>query len=669
MRSRLWSLILKELPFPFRQIGTEVAQILRWLDHSAARVLVGWKTSPGWYFVTTAGTVTVMLTLLLFFPYIASHDPTLGELVNDSTSAARVTRSSLEAAGDWSVQDKWRLAHLFVDHRPPRSLPAAPLDSQLFEEQEIEVAHLRRVRLPGGRWQEREVWEREIVVVPVNTTPKRDPEVRLETARPNLAAQAQRLVFNKLAGSSTRDVSSLRRPLRYGTRDTRLLVQTEFSFDPDCVNGFETTRRTPTRRLIPTPDPRWDEPEPPVVVRDERRPDLSFQMELLREFLPVTGEFPPRSREISVAARSEFPSNSESSRRSHRLAQLSDEWVRSTSTVEHHPLPEAYISRVHPGTETVDTVAASELDEEDGPLDSFAEVALRLELYAPETVLAGRLHESSLRVVNEGPSPVSLVRVRESLAELETVTDAIPDARINHDMLERDVRNLAPRRERQLGVTWLPNSEGARVHRAAVTMHAAVGVTTNVVPPEPPAVEQPQPAAEPEPMSEPMREPEPAAELHPAIDCAVKHVERATVGDMVELEIVVNNTGDTALTDVRIFVEVPAELKHRQGAEVEYEVGSLPRRGSRKATLRLLADAPGKATCRVHALAHEDVEAKARAVIEVAAKPAPRAPESPRPAPKPAPKPAAKPLPIPTSGNCCCPGQPIAAILDPWFLP
>ena len=81
MRSRLWSLILKELPFPFRQIGMEVAQLLSWLDHTLGGAWLGMHRSPGWYFVTSAGSVTLMLTGLLFFPYIASHDPTSDQRV------------------------------------------------------------------------------------------------------------------------------------------------------------------------------------------------------------------------------------------------------------------------------------------------------------------------------------------------------------------------------------------------------------------------------------------------------------------------------------------------------------------------------------------------------------------------------------------------------------
>ena len=675
VRSRLWSLILRELPFPFRQIGLEFAHVLRWLDHTAARVWMGLHQSPGWYFVTTAGSLTLMLTMLLFFPYIASHDPTLSELAIDGRSAARVTRASLEATGDWSAQDRWRVAHLFVDHRPPRRRPVVRLDSRLVEEPTEQVARSTRSRATGHRAGANQPWPREVVVVPVVHTKKLDPEVRLELKSPDRAAQTPRLVYDRLVRDPGAEFDPVHTSSYYRPRDKRLLVQAEWSFDSDCNTDYEPPRRPLARRVIPVPEPQWDEPRAAPEPRNERHPDLSFEMELLREYLPNVGEFPPKSRSTSVAAHSEFPQSVDHVRRTPHRAGHIDHWIRSTSQAEHRPLPEAYISRVHLHAEGPETVGFSEADDEDQNLTSFAEVALRLELYAPTTAMAGRLHESSLLIHNEGPTPVSLVRVRESLAELQTVTDANPAARINHDALERDLHGLPPGREKRLGVTWLPDAEGSRTHRAAVTMHAAVGVTTNIVAPEPAAVIEPMTRIEPEPTPEPAPEPvsKPVPKHHPAITCEVKHVDRVTVDDIVELEIVVKNAGDTALSDVRILVQVPAELKHRQGAEVEYEVGNLARRGSHKAVLRLLALTSGQAVNRIHVVTHESAESKARAPITVVAKPVsrptPRTPEVPRPKPAPAPKPTAKPIPIPTSGSCCCPGQPVASLWEPWSIP
>ena len=714
MRSRLWSLILNELPFPFRQIGMEIAQLLGWLDQTSARVWVGLHRSPGWYCVTVAGCVTLMLTALLFFPFIASHDPTLGELANEGVSQVRVTRASLEKSGDWAAQDRWRVAHLFVDHRPARKLSLTQLDSRLFEEPPLTDVSQKPRGLAASRSTGRDRSHRETSqrtdftqsgsAPVVSDSVRREPDVRLELETPSLATESRRLVYGPLIREPGADFDTAPRTSQYRPRNTRLQVQAEWTAGTDCREEYKPrrsplVRRNPpsVRREIPVPEPQWDEPRAAPIARVERHPDLSFEMLLLREFLPGTSEFPPKSRSKSVAARSEFSNSLAHAGSTRRVSRATphgdraDRWVRSTSRVEHQPRPEAYLSRLpsHPerdsSDEFLDANGLSDTDEDGAGFPSFAEVALRLELEVPGNVVAGRVHSTSLHIRNEGSTPVSRVRVHESLAELQTVTDANPDGHVHDDLLERDVVRLLAGRDQKLTMQWLPNEEGSQVHRAVVTMHAAVGATNNVVAPEPAVVSdppriEPEPLVEPEPFDSEVLQPrkplppnpipvvEPAR--NPAISCEVKHVTRTTVDEIVELQIVVKNTGDTPLHDVRIVVGIPAELKHRRGDEVEYEVGNLARRGSHTCVLRLMAQSPGNAISNIQVVTRELVEANARSIIAVAANPVARAtpplPEViPRTTPKSTPKPTAKPVPFPTSGGCCCPGYPVA-LLQQW---
>ncbi len=682
----------------------EVAQLLSWLDRTLGGAWLGMHRSPGWYFVTAAGSVTLMLTALLFFPYIASHDPTLGQLANDGAEGARVTRASLERSGDWSAQDRWRVAHLFVDHRPPPKLALKQLDSRLVEEMPATEITRGDHGRSTSRWTSAERSARQAPVQSVADTARREPDVRLDLNAPSLATQSRRLVYGPLIREPGADYDATPRTSKYRPRFDRFQVQAEWAAGADCRDEYEP-RRSPlvrrespaTRREIPVPEPQWNEPRTTPIARIERHPDLSFEIELLREYLPDTSEFPPKSHSKSVAARSEFPAtlnHGRSANRSTHLATHPDNWSRSTSHVEHRPRPEPYISRLHAqgdsafASESTDLNGSLDSDEEGSRLSSFAEVALRLELEVPQNVIAGRVHSSSLRIHNEGPTPVSRVRVHESLAELQTVTDASPDGRVHDNLLERDIAQLAPGREQQLVMKWMPNDEGAQVHRAAVTMHAAVGVTTNVIAPKP--VNDPPPRRDPDPRVEqgsfeferpqpkPPVEPDPVPEVeparHPAISCEVKHVERVTVDELVELQIVVRNTGDTPLHDVRIVASVPRELKHRRGDEVEYEVGNLALRGTHTCVLRLSAQTPGDAISHVQVVTREAVKAKTRAVIAVIAKPIVRAtpafPEviprtTPKPVPKPTAKPTAKPAPFPTSSGCCCQDQPVAFLWEP----
>ena len=272
VRSRLWSLILNELPFPFRQIGMEIAQLLGWLDQTSTRVWVGLHRSPGWYCVTVAGCVTLMLTALLFFPFIVSHDPTLGELANEGASHVRVTRATLERSGDWSAQDRWRVAHLFVDHRPPRKLSLAQLDSRLVEERpQADVSQWERgqstSRSSDRNRTQREAAQRLASVQPgsvqaVAQSVRREPDVRLELDAPSLATQSRRLVYGPLIREPGADFDAAPRTSKYRPRNTRLQVQAEWAAGADCRDDYEPrrsplVRRDPpsVRREIPVPEP------------------------------------------------------------------------------------------------------------------------------------------------------------------------------------------------------------------------------------------------------------------------------------------------------------------------------------------------------------------------------------------------------------------------------
>jgi uncharacterized repeat protein (TIGR01451 family) len=352
--------------------------------------------------------------------------------------------------------------------------------------------------------------------------------------------------------------------------------------------------------MIPVPDPQWDNLPPVPDIADDRHPDLSFKMSMLREFMPPIGEFPPRSKLASVTARSEFPDSLPTREQSPFLADASP-WNRTTN----HGLPqrhsEPYIDRVandiDAATPTIDLERALHVDS----APSFTEVALRLEMKAPESTVAGRSTTSSVIVQNDGLREIPVVTVREPLTGLETVTDAIPPARIHQldNSLERGIEHLESGKHQRLELVWRPDSEGVRTHVALIHVHSLVGATTEIVAPE---VEQPMPSVAPEPIpQEPVFEPEPAPEpepvpipeTRPEISFDVQNRPNASIDDIVEIGVVVRNTGDVPLHDVRVKADLPEQLKHPQGTQVEYTVRALTVGGVVKAVLRVVADSNG----------------------------------------------------------------------------
>lgn len=666
MRSRLWALILRELPFPFREFGTEIVRLFTWLDVTAARIWLGFSKFPAWYAVSVAGSLAVCLTALLFVSSVSNHDPTIRELAKRTSKLAPITREHLEEAGDWAAQDKWRLAHMFVDHRPPRKQPVRRIDSRLVDD--FPTYGPSRLGDKFDRNGVRPRYRPDDNLAASNLTLP-ETEVRLDLGTPKSAEQPKRLVY----GPFVREAGTAIRPVRastYRSRDSRLLVQAEWSQGSECDNELP---RRPTRRIIPVPDPQWDELPPLPQVTDDRHPDLSFQMVMLREFLPSTAEFPPRSHLASVSAISEFPAATKSSPFAD-FALDAGPWSRTSKERAHPHRPvEAYADRIDVETEPLPHIDDSEFRLSSVP--SFTEVVLRLEVHAPESATVGQDSKSSIVIRNDGLQDLPLVDVRESLTNLQTVTDAIPPAHVNRteNTVERRISHLQPGKEPRLELIWRPDSEGLRTHTAMVMVQAAVGATTEVVAPVP---EQPMPSVAPEPVPmRPPREPEPIPEFRPipmpavepvsvtqpGLSLDVKNVSRATVEDLVEIEIDVRNTGDAVLHDVRVAAQLPDQLKHRKGTRVEYSIDKMPVGGSKRTVLRVTAQSAGHAVCHLKASASEPVEAAKDATIDVANKPIPLEPakitrkEPPRPKPAPA-------------TNCCCPSQPVAFV-EGWFVP
>ncbi len=680
VRSRLWALILRELPFPFRDIGMELARLIKWIDQTAARFWIGLSRSPAWYLVTATGVLAFLLTGLLFFNYVATHDPTLKELANRRGKIIPVTREHLEDAGDWAAQDKWRVAHFFVDHRPPKHNRYRTSDVVLNDfDPGPSFAAAEPPRKSGFRSRLHPSTRKQSIA----NSAIGDADVMLELGTPRVAEVPKRLVDGRLvreAGTNSRNV----RTAALRSREPELVVQAEWALGPDC--DYEPVRR-PGRRIIPVPEPQWDE-LPPVV--DHRHPDLSFQMVMLREFLPPTGEFPPGSRFASVSVSSEFPESITQPKRRNPLLDEFSPWTEvDPNQVQPERPVESYAERMGPEEDSTPIVDDLDRDLRVNPAPSFAEVALGLEIRAPKSAVAGSASHSSILLYNNGAREIPLISVREPLATLETITDAIPPARVDQfdNSLERKVQRLEPGKSSQLELVWRADSLGRRTHSAFVTAMAAVGTLTEIVPPvgeqpmpsiAPEPIPAREPPVEPEPAFEPIRQPEPVPEpvpvpapvpvVHPKLSFDVQSLPRVRVDDVVEIAIVVRNTGDVPLHRVRVVAQLPEQLKHRQGNEVEYTINTLPVKGTERTVLRVVAQKSGQAICQLQVSATEPASAESRAVIEVNAKPAPPAIVKSEPPRTKSPQPT--PLrqnPVTPSSNCCCQSE--FMVYDPWYIP
>jgi len=279
VRSRLWALVLQELPYPLRWLGMEIVRTVHWLDRCAGQAITGMRQSPGWCFVTLVGTFAILLTSFLFVSLI--HETSGHRMAHSvSQSAINVGRRDLEKVHDWSVQDKWRVAHMFVPDRPIPKSRNIQIDSRLMTP--VKPFSHRGSQAPTAS-------------DAANHQLRADFDVRLDLSRPRKAQEDDRL-----ASATVHDLGSDRNSPPHShirRRDPQLLVQATWDLGSDC-NQYAYVS-TPIRRSIPVPFPE-PEPERPHAAIPRARPDLAFAMEMIRHSTLSECFLPDRTSSIGL---------------------------------------------------------------------------------------------------------------------------------------------------------------------------------------------------------------------------------------------------------------------------------------------------------------------------------------------------------------------------------
>lgn len=293
-----------------------------------------------------------------------------------------------------------------------------------------------------------------------------------------------------------------------------------------------------------------------------------------------------------------------------------------------------------------------------------ADVGLKIALYAPTTTATQLPGRSRVTVENSGGDVIRRVELQEPLRPLDRVTAAEPAAALMEGTLYRELRRLRVGQQRSFDLTWTPRSTGDRHHEARVLAEAFVAASVNVtrpveriavepVPERPPVIEFPRaplqtlpleseldpvPAFEPPPRRtvpapvEPLPPidfgPPPAAQVDPVPDarpklvCQVSSRPRVARNGIVELEIQIANRGDVPLSNVRIWADLPENLKHQHGGRLEFVVGKLPAGQVQYSVLRVIGESVGISRTRVVAVSSE-VESDEKLAVVAIVEPAP----------------------------------------------
>ena len=646
VQSRSWKYLTRILPTPVRWISMEFVRFLHWVDQFIGYSIASVRSAPAWFFVTGTGIFCVGLTVALFISL--AEQKSKGKLANRSkqSATAKLGREQLERSHDWSTEDRWRVAHLFVPHKPVQGPKNIQIDSRLN-------ATVANARESGNGFSSWKSWSTDA------SSAERDFDVRLDLSRPNRAEQDYRVVRSSIRDTERR---SARPAAQIQRRDPRLLVQAAWAFGAEC-NQYNYVGR-PTRRRIPVTEPQ-PIPEAPKQPIPKSRPDLSFDLTMIRQTL-TAGMFPPGSHIVSQSKRTEFPDDLRN-----RIAFSS--FPESIWELFHHRdrhseqnvKPYEGIGIHDPQGELI-----SDSDDGDLTLPAASEVELRVELQAPRSVAAGHLNHSRLRISNEGMETLPKIEVHDLISHLKTVVAARPDALIDATIdtlsgmhsrnLYREIRGLVPKDEHEFDLSWISTTADRQYHRVRVVTHAAVATLTEVVAP---ATDQPMQSIPPE------TPPEKLAEKRPALACDIQYIEQAYIGENVDLQIAVRNTGDTDLHDVKVRVEIPDQFSHDEGKSVVISAGTIAVGGRSDQILKMSAIQIGDVANELRVAAAEHIVAKGKAKIAVVERPkdTPPAPEQAKPVtPKPIAKPAAPAAPAAVQSINSCSCQPVFGY-QPWF--
>ncbi|MFO0429008.1 MAG: hypothetical protein ACK526_20755 [Planctomyces sp.] len=189
---------------------------------------------------------------------------------------------------------------------------------------------------------------------------------------------------------------------------------------------------------------------------------------------------------------------------------------------------------------------------------------LTLRKDAPETASVGVPLEYRIEVTNEGGSPAFDVIVEDDIPRSADIDSTNPEVSELDQKAKKMIwrfESLKPGGKEEIRVRLTPRGEGTLGGVATVRFKAQVKATTVVTAPKL-ALEMDGPG-------------------------------EAKSGDELEYRYVVRNDGSGTANDVILRTVLPAGLKHTEGDDLEYEIGTLKPSEERTVTLAVVAAKPG----------------------------------------------------------------------------
>ncbi|MBI3838693.1 MAG: DUF11 domain-containing protein [Planctomycetia bacterium] len=214
--------------------------------------------------------------------------------------------------------------------------------------------------------------------------------------------------------------------------------------------------------------------------------------------------------------------------------------------------------------------------------------ALTIEKTAPAEIQIGKAAKFLIKVRNAGSATAHGVEIHDVIPQGTQLIDTRPAAtRGERGELMWQLGSLKPGDEQQAELQLMPTAEGEIGSVATVQFRAEASVRTLAT--------------------------------KPMLNMELTGPAKVMKGEEVKLKIKIANPGTGAATGVVLNETVPQGLTHPAGSELEFELGTLRPGESRELELSLMAAAAGPVTNIVSAQAEANLQAEARADLEVIA--------------------------------------------------
>ncbi|MEN1681969.1 MAG: hypothetical protein AAGJ46_20495, partial [Planctomycetota bacterium] len=198
----------------------------------------------------------------------------------------------------------------------------------------------------------------------------------------------------------------------------------------------------------------------------------------------------------------------------------------------------------------------------DRSMEGRQQPSLAIQKFAPAEVQIGKPARFVVKVRNVGQRPAQGVVVRDQTPAGARLTGTTPQAQVSGDQIAWQLGELAAGEERTLEMEVTPTEEGDIGSVATVTFSAQATAKSRCT--------------------------------RPQLAVRMTAPSQVQVGRQQRIQITLHNPGTGDATGVMLFENVPEQLRHAAGPQLEFEVGTLRAGETRQLELVMQAAKPGR---------------------------------------------------------------------------